>query len=83
MFFFNLESINYILFNKHKNSCFKGRQIFLVFSGDIFKKNIFFGVPHLPTFISFFIHVIASIAYFHPVYGGIRTHNLSDVSLLP
>ena len=35
-FFFNLESINYIRYNKHKNSCFKGRQIFLVFSGDIF-----------------------------------------------
>jgi hypothetical protein len=44
----------------------------------------FFGVPHLATFISFFIkYVIASIAYIHPVYGGIRTHDLLDVSLLP
>jgi hypothetical protein len=46
--------------------------------------NIFFGVPHLATFISFFIeYLIASIAYIHPVYGGIRTHDLLDVSLLP
>jgi hypothetical protein len=46
--------------------------------------NIYFGVPHLATFISFFIeYVIASIAYIHPVYSGIRTHDLLDVSLLP
>ena len=46
---------------------------------------IFFGVPHLATFILFLFieYVIASIAYIHPVYGGIRTHNLLDVSLLP
>ncbi len=45
--------------------------------------NIFFGVPHLATFISFFIeYVIASIAYIHPVHGGIWTHDLLDVSLL-
>jgi len=44
----------------------------------------FFGVPHLASFIFFFIkYVIASIAYIHPVYGGIRTHDLLDVSLLP
>ena len=43
--------------------------------------NIFFGVPHLATFISFFIEYV--IAYIHPVYGGIRTHYLLDVSLLP
>ncbi len=44
----------------------------------------FFGVPHLATFIFFFIaYVIASIAYIHPVYGGIWTHDLLDVSLLP
>ncbi len=50
----------------------------------LLKKKIFFGVPHLATFISFFIeYVIASIAYIHPVYGGIRTHDLLDVSLLP
>ncbi len=46
--------------------------------------NIFFGVPHLATFISFFIeYVIASIAYIHPVYDRIQTHNLLDMSLLP
>ncbi len=41
-------------------------------------------MPHLATFISFFIeYVIASIAYIHPVYGGIQTHDLLDVSFLP
>ncbi len=45
---------------------------------------IFFGVPNCATFISFFIeYVIASIAYIHPVYGGIQTHDLLGVSLLP
>ena len=44
----------------------------------------FFSVPHLATFISFFIeYVIASIAYIHAVYGGIQTHGLLDLSLLP
>ena len=44
--------------------------------------NIFFGVPHLTTFILFLFneYVIASIAYIHPVYGGIRTHVLLDMS---
>jgi hypothetical protein len=38
----------------------------------------------LATFISFFIeYVIASIAYIHAVYGGIQTHGLLDLSLLP
>ena len=41
--------------------------------------KFFFGVAHLATFISFFIEY----AYIHPVYGGIWTHNLLDVSLLP
>jgi hypothetical protein len=47
--------------------------------------NIFFGVPHLATFILFLFngYVIASIAYIHPVYGGIRTHDLLDVNLPP
>ena len=41
-------------------------------------------MPHLATFISFFIeYVIASIAYIHPVYVGIQTQDLLDVSLLP
>jgi hypothetical protein len=41
-------------------------------------------VPHLATFIFFFIeYVIASIAYIHPVYVGIQTQDLLDVSLLP
>jgi len=41
-------------------------------------------VPHLAIFISFFIEYgIASIAYIHPVYGGIRTHDLLDGSFLP
>ena len=45
--------------------------------------NIFF-VPPLATFISFIIeYVIASIAYIHPVYDGIQTHDLLDVTLLP
>jgi hypothetical protein len=44
----------------------------------------YFGVPHLATFISSLIeHVIVRITYIHPVYGGIQTHNLFDVSLLP
>ena len=35
-------------------------------------------------FISLFIeYVIASIAYIDSVYGGIWTHDLLDVSLLP
>ena len=38
----------------------------------------------MATFISFFIeYVIASIAYIHAVYGGIQTHGLLDLSLLP
>jgi hypothetical protein len=38
-------------------------------------KQFFLNVPHLATFISFFIeYVIASIAYIHPVHGGIQTH---------
>ncbi len=42
-----------------------------------------FGVPHLATFIPFFIeYVIASIAYIPPAFGGIQTHDLLDVSLL-
>ncbi len=32
---------------------------------------------------SFIGYVLASIAYYHPVYGGIRTHDLLDVKLLP
>ncbi len=44
---------------------------------------MFFCVPHLATFILFLFNVIASIAYIHPVYGGIQTHDLLDVSLLP
>ena len=42
-------------------------------------------MPHLATFI-FFVneYVLAtSIAYIHLVYGGIQTHDLLDVSLLP
>ena len=47
--------------------------------------NIFFGVPHLATFIFIiFLYVIASIAYIHPVYGaGVQTHDLLIVSRLP
>jgi hypothetical protein len=48
-------------------------------------RYIFFGLPHLATFILFLFidFVIASITYIHPVYGGIGTHDLLDVSLLP
>ncbi len=44
--------------------------------------KFFFGVPHLATFILFLFneYVIASIAYIHPVYDGIRTHVLLDMS---
>jgi hypothetical protein len=47
--------------------------------------KIFFLVCHiwLPLFPFFIEYVIASIAYIHPVYGRIRTHDLLDVSLLP
>jgi hypothetical protein len=38
-------------------------------------------LPHLASFISFFIEI--AIAYIHPVYGRIQTHDLFDVSLLP
>jgi hypothetical protein len=31
----------------------------------------------------YYIDVIASIAYIHPVYGGIRTNDLLDVNCLP
>jgi hypothetical protein len=45
----------------------------------------FFGVPHLATFIfEFFLNVIASIPYIHPVYSaGVWTHNLLVMSYLP
>jgi hypothetical protein len=51
----------------------------------MFFLNIFFGVPHLATFIFvIFLYVIASIAYIDPVYGaGVRTHDLLIVSHLP
>jgi hypothetical protein len=45
------------------------------------KIYFFFGLPHLASFISFFIEI--AIAYIHPVYGRIQTHDLFDVSLLP
>ncbi len=47
--------------------------------------KIFFGVPHLATFIIVsFVYVIASIAYIHPVYSaGVRTHDLLIMSPLP
>jgi hypothetical protein len=38
-------------------------------------------VPHLATFI--FVYVIASIAYIHPLYDPVRTHDLLIVSRLP
>jgi hypothetical protein len=60
-----------------EKNCLIHRGIFFIY--------IFFGVPHLATFI-FFVneYVIAtSIAYIHLVYGGIQTHDLLDVSLLP
>jgi hypothetical protein len=46
---------------------------------------LFFGVPHLAAFIIFLfkVYVTASIAYIRPVYSGIWTHDLLDVSLLP
>ncbi len=52
---------------------------------EMFFFNIFFGVPHLATFIFvIFLYVIASIAYIDPVYGaGVRTHDLLIVSHLP
>jgi len=31
----------------------------------------------------FNVNLIASIVYIHPGYGGIQTHNLFDVNLLP
>ena len=38
----------------------------------------------LPLFFFFFnVYVIASNAYIHPAYGGIRTHDLLDVNLPP
>ncbi len=44
---------------------------------------IFFGVPHFTFIIFLFIeYVKASIAYVHPVYGGIQTHNLLAVIIL-
>ncbi len=50
-----------------------------------FKKKYFFGVLRLATFILFLFnrYVIASIAYIHPVYGGIWTHDLLDMNLPP
>jgi hypothetical protein len=48
---------------------------------------IFFGVPHLATFIFIIficVYVIASIAYIHPVYSArVGTHDLLIVSHLP
>ena len=38
-------------------------------------------IRHLQEF--FLFHIIAVIAYIHPVYGGIRTYNFSVTSLLP
>ncbi len=39
---------------------------------------------HLATFSFFFNEYLkASIAYIYLVYGGIQTHNLLDVCLLP
>ncbi len=48
-------------------------------------KYFFFGMPHLAILILFLFtgYVIASIAYTHPVYGRIQTHNLLVMSLLP
>ena len=45
----------------------------------------FFVVPHLATFIFWFLNVIASIiAYIHPLYGaGVWTHYLLVMSCLP
>jgi hypothetical protein len=41
-------------------------------------------VPYFATFISFFIeYLIASIAYIHPVYGGIQTYDRLNMSRLP
>ncbi len=54
-------------------------------NAQVFFLKYFFGVPHLATFIFvIFVHVIASIAYIHPVYGaGFQTHDLLIRSPLP
>jgi hypothetical protein len=55
-----------------------------VIVADVFL-NIFFGVPHLATFIFvIFVFVIASIAYIHPVYCvTVQSHDLLIMSPLP
>jgi hypothetical protein len=54
----------------------------VIFISIVIFLNIFC-VPHLATFIIFLFIELHYIAYVHPVYGGIWTHDLLDVSLLP
>ncbi len=80
LIFYYIKQIYYILWNqttirigslnKHSNS--------------FYLLNIFLMCPiRLPLFFVIFVYVIASIAYIHPVYGRIWTHDLLDVSLHP
>jgi hypothetical protein len=61
----------------------RGRSHYKMFENYIliqFFLNIFLVCPiWLPLFLLFFLYVIASIAYIHPVYGaGVRTHKKLD-----
>jgi hypothetical protein len=80
LIFYYIKHIYYILWNqttirigslnKHSNS--------------FYLLNIFLMCPiRLPLFFVIFVYVIASIAYIHPVYGRIRTHEPSSLSTRP